>query len=88
LWTSHGRSGKPCWPKAVFSENYPHGHYFNWDYDEDRQNRLTFGTGWTAKTMLDRMAKQQHFLNFNISDRIHSPEFHHPASIPSINSRA
>lgn len=32
--------GKTTLAKAVISDNYPDGRYFNWDYDEDRQDIL------------------------------------------------
>ena len=32
--------GKTILAKAVISDNYPDGRYFNWDYDEDRQDIL------------------------------------------------
>jgi len=32
--------GKTTLAKAVLSHNYPEGRYFNWDYDDDRQDIL------------------------------------------------
>ncbi|MBW1753494.1 MAG: AAA family ATPase [Deltaproteobacteria bacterium] len=32
--------GKTTLAKAVISNDYPDGRYFNWDYDEDRQDIL------------------------------------------------
>jgi predicted AAA+ superfamily ATPase len=32
--------GKTTLAKAVLSDNYPNGRYFNWDFDEDRQDIL------------------------------------------------
>ena len=32
--------GKTTLAKAVLSQHYPEGRYFNWDYDEDRQDIL------------------------------------------------
>ncbi len=34
------RVGKTTLAKAVISDDYPDGRYFNWDYDEDRQDIL------------------------------------------------
>ena len=30
--------GKTTLAKAVLSQHYPEGRYFNWDYDENRQD--------------------------------------------------
>ena len=32
--------GKTTLAKAVLSENFPAGRYFNWDFDEDRLDIL------------------------------------------------
>ena len=32
--------GKTTLAKAILSDNYPGGRYFNWDYDEDRRDIL------------------------------------------------
>jgi predicted AAA+ superfamily ATPase len=32
--------GKTTLARAVLSQNYPEGRYFNWDYDDDRQDIL------------------------------------------------
>lgn len=42
--------GKTTLAKAVLSENYPRGRYFNWDYDEDRQDILK--KKWSAENHL------------------------------------
>lgn len=42
--------GKTTLAKAVLSQHYPEGRYFNWDYDEDRQDILQ--KKWSADNRL------------------------------------
>ena len=70
--------GKTTLAKAVLSENFPAGRYFNWDFDDDRQDILQ--KKWsTDNTLLvfDELHKFPHWKTwikgiYDVSHEIHS----------------